>query len=93
MNLKTIIYLLTLLLCATPSAFGGSGDIRVKMDTSHGTIVLALDAKSAPATVENFLSYVKSGFFDNTIFHRVIKSFMIQGGGFADFSPTPFSTA
>ena len=54
----------------------------VKLHTSHGVITLDLDAKSAPATVENFLQYVKDGHFDNTIFHRVIDGFMIQGGGF-----------
>src|SRR5690606_30976046 len=45
-------------------------------------IVLQLDAEKAPKTVENFLSYVQEGFFDGTIFHRVINNFMIQGGGF-----------
>ena len=54
---------------------------QVEMRTSMGTIVIALEAKAAPKTVENFLTYVKNGFYDNTIFHRVIKSFMIQGGG------------
>jgi peptidyl-prolyl cis-trans isomerase B (cyclophilin B) len=48
-----------------------------------GTIELKLDAKAAPATVENFLQYVRDGHFDNTVFHRVISGFMIQGGGFA----------
>jgi peptidyl-prolyl cis-trans isomerase B (cyclophilin B) len=55
---------------------------RVQLQTSHGTIVLALDAAKAPKTVENFLAYVRSGFYDGTIFHRVIPGFMIQGGGF-----------
>jgi peptidyl-prolyl cis-trans isomerase B (cyclophilin B) len=55
----------------------------VKLHTNHGVIGLELDAKSAPATVANFLQYVKNGFFDNTVFHRVIDGFMIQGGGFA----------
>ncbi len=54
----------------------------IKLTTNHGTITLELDADKAPATVENFLNYVKSGHFDNTIFHRVIDGFMIQGGGF-----------
>ena len=54
----------------------------VKLHTNHGVITLELDAAKAPATVENFLSYVKSGHFNNTIFHRVIDGFMIQGGGF-----------
>jgi peptidyl-prolyl cis-trans isomerase B (cyclophilin B) len=54
----------------------------VKLHTSHGVIALDLDAAKAPLTVENFLDYVKSGHYDNTIFHRVIDGFMIQGGGF-----------
>ena len=54
----------------------------VRLHTNHGIITLELDAAKAPATVENFLAYVKSGHFDNTIFHRVIDGFMIQGGGF-----------
>ena len=54
----------------------------VKLHTNHGVITLELDADKAPATVENFLNYVKSGHFNNTIFHRVIDGFMIQGGGF-----------
>jgi len=54
----------------------------VKLHTNHGTITLQLDAEKAPNTVKNFLEYVNSGFFSNTIFHRVIDSFMIQGGGF-----------
>jgi peptidyl-prolyl cis-trans isomerase A (cyclophilin A) len=54
----------------------------VKMTTSMGPIVIALDAAKAPVTVENFQKYVKSGFYDGTIFHRVIDGFMIQGGGF-----------
>ncbi|MDR0735229.1 MAG: peptidyl-prolyl cis-trans isomerase [Zoogloeaceae bacterium] len=55
---------------------------RVEIDTSQGKIVLELDARKAPKTVENFLQYAKSGFYDGTIFHRVIPGFMIQGGGF-----------
>ena len=54
----------------------------VKLQTNHGVITLELDAAKAPVTVENFLNYVKSGQFDNTVFHRVIDGFMIQGGGF-----------
>ena len=54
----------------------------VKLHTNHGVITLELDAAKAPVTVENFLDYVKSGHFNNTVFHRVIDGFMIQGGGF-----------
>lgn len=53
----------------------------VKLHTSHGIITLELDEENAPITVKNFLEYVSSGFYDNTIFHRVIDDFMIQGGG------------
>ena len=55
---------------------------RVKMTTSQGDIIISLDAAKAPKTVANFLAYVNDGFFDGTIFHRVIDGFMIQGGGF-----------
>jgi peptidyl-prolyl cis-trans isomerase B (cyclophilin B) len=54
----------------------------VKLTTSLGSITLELDAEKAPETVKNFLAYVEAGHYDNTIFHRVIKGFMIQGGGF-----------
>lgn len=54
----------------------------VSLTTNHGKITIELDAEKAPKTVENFLSYVKSGHYDGTIFHRVINGFMIQGGGF-----------
>ena len=53
----------------------------VTFKTNHGDITLELYADKAPKTVENFLSYVQDGFYDNTIFHRVIDGFMIQGGG------------
>ena len=54
----------------------------VTMDTNRGVIVLELDEEKAPVTVENFLRYVDAGFYDGTIFHRVIPQFMAQGGGF-----------
>ena len=54
----------------------------VKLHTNLGTITLELEAEKAPATVENFLAYVNGGFYSNTIFHRVIDGFMVQGGGF-----------
>jgi peptidyl-prolyl cis-trans isomerase B (cyclophilin B) len=54
----------------------------VVLHTSHGDITLELDATRAPKTVANFLDYVRAGHFDNTLFHRVIDGFMIQGGGF-----------
>lgn len=55
---------------------------QVKLTTTHGAIVLELDAANAPLSVENFLQYVRAGHYDGTIFHRVIPGFMIQGGGF-----------
>lgn len=60
----------------------GDNMVTVTMETNKGTITLELDADKAPATVENFVSYAKSGHYDGTIFHRVIPGFMIQGGGF-----------
>lgn len=55
---------------------------QVRIRTSMGEITVALDNNKAPSTVANFLGYVKEGFYDGTIFHRVIDNFMIQGGGF-----------
>ncbi|HUV67822.1 MAG TPA: peptidylprolyl isomerase [Sedimentisphaerales bacterium] len=54
----------------------------VKLETSMGNIVIELDRQAAPVTAKNFLEYVEAGFYDGTIFHRVIPNFMIQGGGF-----------
>ena len=54
----------------------------VTLATSHGDIVVKLDAAKAPKTVENFLGYVRAGHYNGTVFHRVIPNFMIQGGGF-----------
>ncbi|HEX8606817.1 MAG TPA: peptidylprolyl isomerase [Pseudoduganella sp.] len=54
----------------------------ITINTNKGKIVAELDAEKAPKTVENFLAYAKAGHYDNTIFHRVIDGFMIQGGGF-----------
>jgi peptidyl-prolyl cis-trans isomerase B (cyclophilin B) len=89
-RLKTLsVFLLGLLLCinaqaATPSqspAQKGKHSM-VKLHTNQGDITIELDAEKAPATVKNFLEYASSGFYDGTIFHRVISNFMIQGGGF-----------
>jgi peptidyl-prolyl cis-trans isomerase B (cyclophilin B) len=54
----------------------------IHLKTNYGTLVIELDEAKAPKTVANFLAYAKEGFYDNTIFHRVIDKFMIQGGGF-----------
>lgn len=56
----------------------------IELHTSFGVIQLELDAEKAPTTVENFLTYVKNGHYDGTIFHRVIPGFMIEGGGFTE---------
>ncbi|MDR2625369.1 MAG: peptidyl-prolyl cis-trans isomerase [Zoogloeaceae bacterium] len=69
---------LAALLAISPLIFAAP---RVEINTNQGKIILELDAKKAPKTVENFLAYAKSGFYDGTIFHRVIAGFMIQGGG------------
>ena len=64
--------------------------VSVEIITNQGNIVVALDPAKAPKTVANFLSYVKEGFYNDTIFHRVIPGFMIQGGGFtANFNQKP----
>ncbi|WP_171162005.1 peptidylprolyl isomerase [Streptomyces sp. I05A-00742] len=63
---------------------------KVRLSTSHGDIVLALNEEKAPNTVENFLKYVDAGHYNGTVFHRVIPGFMIQGGGFtADMRQKP----
>jgi peptidyl-prolyl cis-trans isomerase A (cyclophilin A) len=62
----------------------------VRLQTSAGDIVIALQPDKAPKSVENFLQYVRAGHYDGTVFHRVIESFMIQGGGFdAQFNQKP----
>ena len=66
----------------TPSEKKGVTELKkVKLETSMGDIVIELDEKAAPVTVKNFLKYVEDGFYDGTIFHRVMPNFMIQGGG------------
>ncbi|MDS4030187.1 MAG: peptidylprolyl isomerase [Candidatus Contendobacter sp.] len=83
----------TLLLTATILGWT-SGNVlagtQVRLDTSLGPITLELADDKAPKTVENFLAYAREGFYNGTIFHRVIDGFMIQGGGFtADFQQKP----
>jgi len=71
--------------CLLISSVNAANDVtlkQVKIETSEGNIVLELDITRAPLSVLNFMKYVRSGFYDGTIFHRVIKNFMIQGGGF-----------
>ena len=70
-----------LLPLAAGAAHAAEGDVYVKLTTTKGDIVLELNSAKAPATVANFVQYVKDGFYDGLIFHRVIPGFMIQGGG------------
>ena len=81
---KIISILIVILFCIAQAAWAGSSNPRVLLETSKGVITLELDLKAAPKSVENFLGYVRDGFYDGTIFHRVIKGFMIQGGGFTE---------
>ncbi len=79
------LFLLTLFLplfLATTNSSAEDKAVQVLMETNLGNITLELNSTAAPKSVENFLSYVDSGFFNNSIFHRVIQTFMIQGGGF-----------
>ena len=75
-----------LALLALASLAGGPAEAtdrpRITFETTHGSFVLELDRTSAPGTVENFLRYVRDGFYRGTVFHRVIPGFMIQGGGY-----------
>ena len=73
--------LLALTLCLTMAA-QGTPKPRVRIDTSYGPVVVELEPALAPKTVENFLRYVKEGFYRDTIFHRVIEGFMVLGGGY-----------
>jgi peptidyl-prolyl cis-trans isomerase A (cyclophilin A) len=73
-------------------ATGGRGNPVVLIQTSKGTLKVELDAEHAPISVKNFLAYADAGFYDGTIFHRVIDGFMIQGGGFTpDMTQKPTS--
>ena len=85
MNMRTTrLWLFTALLMLSPLAQAENGleAQLIRMDTSEGSIVLEIYPDKAPTTVANFLKYVDAGFFNNTLFHRVIDDFMIQGGGF-----------
>ena len=80
---KSIYYGICLLFLIVFSANAAVAEsAKVQLKTSKGDIVIELDEKAAPLTAANFLSYVRAGFYDGTIFHRVISGFMIQGGGF-----------
>mgnify|MGYP000750613821 CR=1 FL=1 len=80
---RCLLALLVALPLVTQAQIAPKSDApRVRLTTNQGDIVLELNAKSAPATVANFLQYVRDKHYDGTIFHRVIDGFMIQGGGF-----------
>ena len=82
---KFILLLATLIAVASPAMAQ-----KVRLATSAGDIVIELDAEKAPKSVDNFVQYVKAGHYDGTVFHRVIQSFMIQGGGMLpDLSEKP----
>jgi len=76
--------LITFIAClwTLPQSIASENYPQVEMVTSSGTFVLELDRNRAPVTVENFLSYVKDGFYKDTVFHRVIEGFVIQAGGY-----------
>ncbi len=76
--------LLTGLLLMTTSAVATADMVRVDMQTSEGPIVLELNADKAPVSVANFVEYANDGYFDGTVFHRVIEGFMVQGGGYTE---------
>ena len=71
-----------LLMIAMMADGGAAPAPRVEFDTTAGAFVVELEATKAPETAENFLTYVRDGFYDGTVFHRVIPGFMVQGGGF-----------
>lgn len=90
--LKRFVYALVIGLCF--AGIAGAGDSGknpvVVMETSLGIVKMELFQKEAPISVKNFLEYAKSGFYDGTVYHRVIPNFMIQGGGFtADLTQKP----
>ncbi|MDJ0783347.1 MAG: peptidylprolyl isomerase [Desulfosarcinaceae bacterium] len=83
MKLIRLVLLLSLVIAVAPAwAAGQTAGPQVKLETTLGDILITLNTEKAPATVANFLAYVRAGHYDGTIFHRVIKGFMIQGGGF-----------
>ena len=95
MNIRVFNLIFAVLLCQFLPAHGMAESnqiskenrIMIRIKTNVGDIDVALNQEKAPKTVENFLQYIADGFFDDTIFHRVIDDFMIQGGGYvADFS-------
>jgi len=86
MNFKKLLLSIATLALVFQVQLANAANPKVKIETSKGTMIMELYPDKAPVTVANFLSYVNEGAYDGTIFHRVIKNFMNQGGGFtADF--------
>ena len=80
--LKKLTFILVIFFLYQINSLNAASSKRlVQLDTNFGKIIIELDQRAAPETTKNFLMYVKSGFYNGTIFHRVIKGFMIQGGG------------
>ncbi|MDD6088941.1 MAG: peptidylprolyl isomerase [Desulfovibrionaceae bacterium] len=81
---RVIQYVLAMLfaVCVSETVCLADPMPRVRMETNFGSIVIELNSDKAPKSVNNFLYYVKTGFYEGTVFHRVIRNFMIQGGGF-----------
>lgn len=82
MRLTAFLFILAILPAQPAVAGNPESPVHVKFQTTDGDIVLELYPDKAPATVKNFLGYVRAGHYDNTIFHRVISGFMVQGGGY-----------
>ena len=80
----TVVFFLALSGCALLNPGGAFFSDSVRIDTTMGSFVVELNPEDAPITVDNFLMYAQNGFYDDTLFHRVIKNFMIQGGGFTE---------
>jgi cyclophilin family peptidyl-prolyl cis-trans isomerase len=81
MKIKTLILFICWAIFSTGTVLADTTNPRVHVQTTLGLIVIELDSQAAPKTVDNFLQYATSGFYNQTIFHRIIKGFMIQGGG------------
>jgi cyclophilin family peptidyl-prolyl cis-trans isomerase len=82
MPCRTAALLIALVSATAAAQQSSSLAPRVRIETTHGDFVLELDAVRAPLTSENFLRYVRDGFYDGTVFHRVIPNFVVQGGGY-----------
>jgi len=94
MQYRTAILLIALIPGLAAGQPAGSLAPRVQVETTLGNFVLELDAVRAPLTTENFLHYVRDGYYDGTVFHRVIANFVVQGGGYdTNLAPRPARAA